>query len=219
MNYESRNTNYLTRRVPVIIRLDGAHFHTFTKGCDKPFDEDIIKTMQGATRYLVENIQGAKAGYEISILLTDYDRLETEAWFNYRQNKMESISAAMASVRFTLDYQNETMDSSKEAHFDSRAFNIPKEEVINYFRWRYQDWLRNSIQMLAQSLYSQKELHGKKNDALHEMCWQKGFNWAKQPGECKNGTLFTKTSEGIVKHTEFNLMDDDFCQKIFGEFI
>lgn len=30
--YEDRNHTYLTRRIPVILRLDGRAFHTFTKG-------------------------------------------------------------------------------------------------------------------------------------------------------------------------------------------
>ena len=50
--YEEVTKTKLTRRTPVIIRLDGCHFHTFTKGMKKPFDEILVKTMQDTMKYL-----------------------------------------------------------------------------------------------------------------------------------------------------------------------
>lgn len=233
-NYENVNRTYLVNNVPVIIRLDGAHFHSFTRGCSKPFDINIIKSMEETGKYLIENIQGCKIAYiqsdEINLFLSDYDNIETQGWFNYNVNKMVSISAAMASVSFTSIYHwakqtnINNLTLIKPAHFDSRCFNIPKEEVINLFRWRYLDWLRNSIQMLAQSLYSQKQLHGKKSPELHEMCFQKGYNWNNLDPQFKNGTLFirevTYDREGklfeseIVKYTDFNLMSPEWLKTI-----
>lgn len=226
-SYENVTRNFLTRRTPVIIRLDGKAFHTFTRGCAKPFDMDIIKTMEATAKYLHDNIQGAKVTYcqsdEISILLTDFDTLDTDAWFGNNIQKMCSISAAMASVKFSNYYSWKKFDPSEDvsirkdyiAHFDSRCFNIPKEEVMNVFRWRYQDWLRNSIQMLAQSLYSQKELHGKKSPALHELCFQKGKNWNDLDPQLKNGTLFV----GDKTYYDFNLNSNEFCDSIFKEIL
>lgn len=82
-NYENRSKQFLTRRTPTIIRLDGKSFHTYTKGLNKPFDEGLIEDMQLTTAFLCENIQGAKCGYtqsdEITILLTDYDNLTSDA--------------------------------------------------------------------------------------------------------------------------------------------
>lgn len=229
-DYEKRNRRYLTRKVPVLMRLDGKAFHTFTRGCDKPFDRRIINAMQNTTRYLIEGIQGAKVGYvqsdEITLLLTDFDNIETEAWFDYCQNKIESVSAAMAAVKFTLEYNfagltelHPPVTDIKTAEFDCRAWNHPKEDVMNNFRWRYQDWLRNSIQMLARSLYSHKELHGKKTPELHDMCFAKGHNWNDLPGECKNGTLFVRGEEGAVKLTDFNLNSNEFCDRLFNQFL
>ena len=40
--YEEVTKTKLTRRTPVIIRLDGCHFHTFTRGFRKPFDDDFV---------------------------------------------------------------------------------------------------------------------------------------------------------------------------------
>lgn len=103
-NYENRAKTYLTCRTPVIIRLDGRAFHTFTRGMKKPYDEIFHNTMNATMKYLCENIQGCKLGYtqsdEITLLLTDYDTLTTSAWFDYNVQKICSVSASMATMAF-----------------------------------------------------------------------------------------------------------------------
>ena len=102
--YEKRNQYYLQKRTPVAIRVDGRSFHTFTKGFKRPFDDILMKSMQETAKYMCENIQGAKLAYvqsdEITIILVDYDTLETDCWFNYRTDKLCSISASMATMAF-----------------------------------------------------------------------------------------------------------------------
>ena len=113
-NYENRAKTYLVRRMPVIIRLDGRAFHTFTKGFKRPYDEILHNTMNATLKYLCENIQGCKIGYtqsdEITLLLTDYDTLTTSAWFDYNVQKMCSVAASMATMAFNkfLAYNIET---------------------------------------------------------------------------------------------------------------
>lgn len=102
--YEQIPKAKLMRRTPVIIRIDGRAFHTFTRGFNRPFDEILIKTMQETTKYLCENIQGCVLGYtqsdEISLVLVDYQRFETSAWFDYEIQKMCSIAASMTTMAF-----------------------------------------------------------------------------------------------------------------------
>jgi len=129
---------------------------------------------------------------EISILLTDFDRFNTDAWFDNNLQKIVSVSAAMASVSFS-NYYN---DSPKVCVFDSRAFNIPKEEVCNYFIWRQQDWLKNSIQMLARTYFSHKQLKDKKIQDMHEMLYEKRINWADLPNKYKNGCCYIRFDDG-----------------------
>jgi tRNA(His) 5'-end guanylyltransferase len=104
-NYENRSKTYLVRRTPVIIRLDGKAFHTFTRGMKKPYDEIFHNTMNATMKYLCENIQGCKLGYtqsdEITLLLTDYNTLTTSAWFDYNVQKICSVSASMATMAFS----------------------------------------------------------------------------------------------------------------------
>ena len=89
--YEGASRNFLTRRIPVIIRLDGKAFHTFTKGMEKPFDRVLMRAMQNTMKHLCENIQGCVFGYtqsdEITLVLTDYATIKTDAWFDYNVQK------------------------------------------------------------------------------------------------------------------------------------
>jgi len=215
-NYESRSRTYLTRRTPVIIRLDGKAFHTYTRGLNKPFDEGLIEDMQRTAVFLCENIQGAKCAYvqsdEISILVTDYDDIRTDAWFDYNVQKMTSISASLATGIFNRlrtikhilkDGQEMLTDKFLEeivsikqpiANFDSRCFNIPREEVSNYFLARQKDAVKNSISMLAQSLYSHSELNKKNGEQQQEMCFQKGHNWNDLHWSKKRGSFIVKNT-------------------------
>jgi tRNA(His) guanylyltransferase len=185
-NYENRYRFFLTRRTPVIMRLDGRAFHTLTRNYIRPFDHSFSNNMCDTACLLISEIQGAKCAYvqsdEISILITDFDKLTTDAWFDNNIQKMTSVSAGLASAFFSLQV-------GKTAIFDSRVFNIPTEEVCNYFIWRQLDWMRNSIQMLSQSHFSSKQLHGKNQVDMHEMLHEIGVNWADLEPRWKNGTF------------------------------
>ena len=129
-NYENRSKTYLVRRMPVIIRLDGKAFHTFTKGLKKPYDEIFHNTMNATMKYLCENIQGCKLGYtqsdEITLLLTDYDTLTTAAWFDYSVQKMCSVSASMATMAFNkfLMHEIKRYDFEWKSGFTPQSVNI-----------------------------------------------------------------------------------------------
>ncbi len=208
-NYESRSRTYLTRRTPVIMRLDGKAFHTYTKNLNKPFDDDFMQDMAETAKFLCSEITGTKCAYvqsdEISLLITDYDSLYTEAWFDYQVQKMVSVSASLATGYFNKvrnDRHNRHWRYdfySTLAFFDARVFNIPKEEVANYFYARQKDATKNSISMLAQSLYEHSELQHKKSDELQEMCFQKGVNWNDLDTCKKRGTFIKKVppTEGV----------------------
>ena len=107
--YEQVPKTRLVRRMPVTIRIDGKAFHTFTKGFRKPFDDILIKTMQETTKYLCENIQGCVLGYtqsdEITLILVDYQKLTSSAWFDYEVQKLCSISASMATMAFNKFFE------------------------------------------------------------------------------------------------------------------
>lgn len=201
--YEDRSRFYLTRRTPVIIRIDGRCFHSFTHNFDKPYDRLFHNSMNKTLQYLCKNIQGCKFGYtqsdEISLVLTDYDTLTTDGWFDYNLQKMCSISASMATLSFNKYFEEffmllesdvaqeyETSGDSEwfkkmnhlfhvyhealnSAMFDARVFSIPEKEVCNYFIWRQKDATRNAIRMLGQTHFSHKKLEEKSCDDIQDM--------------------------------------------------
>lgn len=201
--YEQIPKTKLMRRCPVAIRCDGRSFHTFTRKFQKPFDEVLIKTMQETMKYLCENIQGCVFGYtqsdEITLILIDYKKLTSSAFFDYEVQKICSITASMATMAFNKFFEKNIQEFSesnecsgldikyldiyrealnKGAMFDARCFNIPKEEVTNLVYWRQLDATRNSIQMVGQANFSHKELQNKScNDIQDMLMTQKGINW------------------------------------------
>lgn len=205
--YENRTRFYLPRRTYSIIRIDGKAFHTYTKNLTRPFDLNFIEDMDETAIYLCQKIQGAQFAYvqsdEISLLLTDFGNLNTNAWFEGEIRKICSVSASLATAKFNQCrflrefYTTTSIDSDTAiAAFDSRVFTIPHNiEVENYFIWRQQDATRNSIASVAQSLYSNKELHKKNGNQMQEMIFQKGINWDNYDPKLKRGRIILKNSE------------------------
>jgi len=204
--YEDISRVKLTERLPVILRCDGKSFHTYTKGCKRPFDEKLVEVMNDTAEYLCNNIMGAKLAYvqsdEISILLTNYQDLNTQSWYDNNIQKMVSVAAGMASAIFT-SLSPKIFGVAKMAVFDCRAFVLPKEEVNNAFLWRQQDCTRNSVQMVARSLYSHKELHKMNNSQLQELIFKKGTNWNDLPTSQRRGRCVIKESfvkDGAIRN-------------------
>lgn len=211
-NYENISRYYLTHRLPVIIRIDGKSFHTFTKHFEKPFDNIFVKTMQETMKCLCENIQGCVLGYaqsdEISLVLRNYTEINTDAWFGNNLQKMCSVSASLATMAFnkafrvniedycefnskaTFEQRNIYINAYEHgALFDSRVFTIPKEEVCNYFIWRQQDATRNSIQSVGQANFSHKELYKKSTKDIQDMLMtRRDINWNDYATTLKRGS-------------------------------
>ena len=221
--YENACKIRFTDRLPVIVRLDGKAFHTLTRGCDKPFDEDIIKIFNLISIHLLEVMQGAVFAYtqsdEISILLYPWKKLESQAWFDNEMTKINTISAANASA-FGTQLWNDRYQSQNLVLFDSRSVILPESEVANYFIWRQKDWIRNSVQMLGRAHFSQKQMHSKSNEQVKMLLEQSGVMWEDldlylQRGRCvynkpdggaiidREIPLFTGNREFIEKHLKF----------------
>lgn len=226
--YEQIPKTKLMRRCPVAIRIDGRAFHTFARGFQKPFDEVLIKSMQETMKYLCENIQGCVLGYtqsdEITLILVDYKKLTSSAWFDYEVQKICSIAASMATMVFNESFSKiysklyrdkiehrENVDElvktyafkAGKAMFDCRCFNIPKEEVTNLIYWRQLDASRNSIQMVGQANFSHKELQNKScNDIQDMLMTQKGINWNDLPTYQKRGSCCIKEEYAVNDNGE-----------------
>jgi len=213
-NYENVYRIKLPKRMPVIIRIDGKSFHTLTKKMDKPYDKEFKDVMMGVAEYLVENIMGCKFAYvqsdEISLLLVNYDKLETEAWFDNNLQKMASISASMATAKFNELYANisEHKKIVNFGMFDSKIFVIPREEVVNYFIFRQQDATCNSIQGLGQVEFGHNRIYGHNIVKVQDMLMlEKGINWNDVDTYFKRGGCVYRgiTTERIIKREKFSI--------------
>lgn len=117
-NYENRTRIFLPRRTYTLIRVDGKAFHTYTKGLDRPFDLGFIDDMDATAAYMCKNIQGAKLAFvqsdEISIVMTDFEKLTTDAWFDGNIQKIASVSASLATAKFNeLRYRRSILENSQ----------------------------------------------------------------------------------------------------------
>lgn len=220
--YEKSARNYLHKKIPVAIRIDGKAFHTFTKGFKRPFDDILINSMQETMKYLCEKIQGCVFGYtqsdEITLILIDYQNENSDSWFDYQVQKICSISASLATAKFNnvfkqnveefetkfydswvhSDEDSKYMESlhravENMAMFDSRCFNIPVEEVTNLVFWRQLDAERNSIQMVGQSNFSTNKLNKKTClDIKNMLLSEKNINWDMFEEYKKHGSCCVK---------------------------
>lgn len=232
--YEQRTRTWLPRRTYTIIRLDGKAFHTFTRGMERPYDKKFMNMMDVTAKFLLNEIQGAKLAYvqsdEISLLLTDFDKITTNAWFDGQVQKIVSVAASMATGKFNQEILGQiisepdldiadtmfTMASQPLAFFDARVFTIPDPvEVENYFIWRQKDAIRNSISMHAQSLYSHKELHGKSQEDMLKMIEEKGERWEMNDLGFQYGRTF-HTLQGKPEKS-FSIFTDKMKVGTFGE--
>lgn len=184
-SYERPNRLFIQPRTATIIRVDGKAFHTFTKRYKFPFSSELHESMKTAAYGLIQECQNAMLAYyqsdEISILLNDWVRFETEQWFAGNLQKICSVSAAVATACFlhSCSDQITEQDSLQSLpKFDARVFQVPRDEVCNYFIWRQQDATRNSIQMLGRTHFSHKQLHKKSTNDIQSMLIQeKDVNW------------------------------------------
>lgn len=224
--YESVTKSVVMPRTPVIIRVDGKAFHTFTKqltpevdpSCATGSSEMMHEVMMNTTHAMCKQMQNVVFAYtqsdEISFVLRDWDTYQTQQWFGGKIQKIASVSASMASVYFNHFWAN-TFNVTPEkitelALFDSRVFMVPHAEVINYCIWRQQDATRNSIQFLGHKYFSNNQLHKKNCSDIQEMLFSEhGINWNNIDTWKKRGSCVVKTENGWKKDDNIPIFTED----------
>lgn len=199
---------------PVLMRLDGKCFHTFTRGLNRPYDTSFQELMCRTAMFLLRETN-AKCVYVQSdeISLAWYSPLyASQIWFNGRVQKMTTVAAGMAAAFFNSQ-RADLLPSKAELPpkrypvFDARVWNVPTlTEAVNYFLWREQDATRNSISMAAQHYYSSKQLHGKSSKQMQDMLHSKGVNWNDYPDSFKRGVYGRK--EAVTRAYEAEELDN-----------
>ena len=205
-NYEKESISLNGKACPVVIRLDGNSFHTWTKKAKlaKPFDDRFLYAMQETALALCSSIPGAVFGYtqsdEISIAIRCDQSEKSMPWFGNRLQKLCSISSSICSANFNV-FAKKNLGDVPLAYFDSRVIYLPNmKEVINHFIWRQNDCIKNSIAALAQSMFSDKQLLHKHQDDQLSMMLEKGVDWGKLETHKKYGSFIHRK----VEHAEYN---------------
>ena len=194
--YENITRTHLLPRTPIIIRVDGKAFHTWTRGMEKPYDKRIKNAFDFVVDHLFGSMQGLRIAYhqsdELSLFLHTWNTFETEQWLGGGVQKIASVAASMVTAWFNRHIDTCAGDlkvADNPALFDARVFTLPKEEVVNYFIWRGRDASRNAINGYAHCKFGQSYCQNKPTaELLNEIPAEE---WAQVPPWFQFGTLCT----------------------------
>jgi len=196
--FQAESDYRLPTRGYTILQLDGQAFHTWTKGFEKPFDARFVNAMNETAIEVMKNVSNVRFAFvqsdEINILLTDFERGNTQAYFANRIQKVVSTSAALASASLTRAFPEKSL-----ATFDARFFAVPtKEDVADFFIWRQADAIKNSVRSVGHSHFSSRALHGKNTSDAKAMLTELGDPWEGYSEDLRQGRLIQKVKERLT---------------------
>lgn len=170
--YENVHRRVIRSNSCTVVRVDGRAFHSYLRGCKRPFDEEFVAHMNEVAQELCIHTQTALLAYvqsdEVSLLLTDYETPQKQPAYGGVEAKLISLSASIATA--TL---NRLRPDGRAASFDARVFTLPNViETVNYLMWRQWDAKRNAVSMIGRAYFSHKELYGKSGNDIQEMLFQ-----------------------------------------------
>lgn len=194
--YEGYNDQKLLPLLPILARLDGNCFHTFTRGLERPFDKNLSALMIATADFLMKSTHAILAYVQSDeiTLLWNYDELNQEPYFGGRISKLNSILASKASVFFNVNLKDYLPSKvGQQPVFDCRVWNTPnKIEAVNAFIWREMDAKRNSVSAAAQCHFSHKQLMNKRTADKKRMLEEIGMSWNDYPAFFKQGTYLRR---------------------------
>ncbi|WIB65413.1 tRNA(His) guanylyltransferase Thg1 family protein [Curtobacterium sp. MCBD17_040] len=179
----------------VILRLDGRAFHTYCRDLNKPYDLQFMADMDAATLALSEHISGVRLAYvqsdEISLIITAWtpENPAGQLMFGGATQKLVSVTASRAASVF-----NRLRPTAPIADFDARVFTLPtRDDVRSYLAWRQSDARRNTLSMLARTVFSARTLHGLSSDQQRQLLRDNGHEPNTLPARFRNGRVVVTT--------------------------
>lgn len=166
-SYEDAQKTYLTRRMPVMIRVDGNAFHTFIRGFERPFDSIMAESMQRTMKYMCENISGCVLGYtqsdEITLLLIDYKKKNQGAWFGYVKRKVETIAASMATMAFNEAFSDVITEKISEDIM--KVQNDEETEKVKDYYFKY-------VKKCGRAMFDARAFNIPEFEVVNEFIWR-----------------------------------------------
>lgn len=223
--YESITTNYrLMPNAPIIARMDGRAFHTLTRNANKPFDYNIIYAMRNTAKELAKEYNADLAYCQSDEITLAWKKLDM---FDLKIQKLCSSLSASTSVIFYKEITKTDFDIDDTIPtFDCRIWNMPNlEEVTMNLLWRQWDAYKNSVSMVAHSMFSNTQLHGLNTKNKIELLAENGFDWHSLESHLKRGSFFKKfkvemylTDEELSKIPELYRPSGPVIRSIIDEF-
>lgn len=197
------------KTLPLLARLDGKAFHTFTKGLKRPYDTRLSDLMLDTTKYLVEQTH-ARLGYtqsdEISLYwdLSLDENPDAEYLHSGKFQKLTSVLASMAGAYFSRELPARIPEKASALPiFDCRVWNAEsRRDVYLNFLWRQNDAIKNSISMAAQAHFSPKQLHGVGSEEKKRLLREVGAPWEAEPVFFKSGSFVKRVAKTVTLTAE-----------------
>jgi tRNA(His) 5'-end guanylyltransferase len=188
-NYFSGKKYVFRGNCPLVCRIDGKCFHSFTANLRKPFDEKLKKVMNSVTKLLVEET-GAKIGYtqsdEISLVFSG------KYFMGGKLDKINSIIPSICTAHFN-DLIRKELPIKDLAYFDCRTFIIPSIcEALNYLYWREVDAIKNSVSMSAHAHFGHNKLLKMSTEDKKKLLLTKGIDWNEYREDFKSGIYYIR---------------------------
>lgn len=196
--------------LPMLARLDGRSFSSFTRGLARPFDPRLSGLMMDTTRHLLGAFN-AQIGYtqsdEITLVWAPFQEPATPP-FGGRVQKLTSVLASEATAFFMAEKGGRIPQKAvRRAAFDCRVWSVPSEaEAVNAVIWRQLDARKNSISSAARAHFSHKALDRKSGEEMVAMLAEKGAPWGDLPRYFRHGTLFQR--ERVIRPFTTAEIDD-----------
>lgn len=182
---------------PIVARVDGRAFHSFTKGLHVPFDANLRQCMTGTAEHLLLE-SNAHLAYtqsdEISLVWLPVAG-ETKRWFGGRVCKLTSQLAAQATSAFQ-SFVREKLPleySLKYPTFDAKVWSVPSvHDAVDAIIARHKDAVKNSVTAVANVYFSHRELHDKGTRERRAMLEACGHPWENFEYQVRYGVFFRR---------------------------
>ena len=190
------SSTILQKGVPVFIRLQFRAFNTFSKPLKTKFDAVINYAMEQTTIKLCQEVQGTILALTtrdiITLVVVDFNKLNSTAWLGYDIANICSATASIASVAFTKNMlQNIDMLKNKhkdvttyeqcmtrDVSFSCKCFNVPTNRIVEMLYLKQLECRRESVQLFASQYLDKKTRNGKSNDELVDLIKDEyGVSW------------------------------------------
>lgn len=225
LEYEKMNFRQLLKKTPVVVKLDGVAFKTFTKGMRVPFDDKImLEAMRQTTMALCRWIPGCVFGYthsdKIELVLVQRDENVTP-FLNYNVDKMTCTISSYATMKFNSifselvrhEFKGETTDESRpyrrnagNAYFRCSCFNVVEEDVIKYLEGKQEDAILDSVRQYYGCIETDKKDKINKASLQELMQWEHASAWLELPTRLQRGTSCVKVKQKVEIPAENGLV-------------